>query len=260
MSIRKASPTFAPGTPRVDFSLNVFDKLIDDKGYEIIKYDAISCPCKLEGSESLVNCENCLGLGWVFINPIEIKAILTSINRDTKYKYWSPEFLGTVSVTVKDLDSQRLSHMDKIVMKNETSILSEVRPVKTTGTQKFIFTSYPIKEVNSVFLFNGSTNPLIRLTEDQYSISEDNPYVLKLDSGITFPTDFNNSISIDYKHRVEYLIQDIPHNIRVSTYLDSKGKSDHQSLPVQAIARLAHYVNGNPINYDGSGLQDNSYL
>ena len=258
-SIRQAPKTQAVA-PSIHFQKSAFDKLIDDKGYWVKKYDAVRCPCKSNGQDNLSSCENCLGLGYVFVNPIRMKAILTSINSNTQYKYWSPEFIGTIALTVKDTDSQRISLMDKIVLEDQTTIYSEIRPIRTNVSQKFIFTSYPIEKINVIFLFNGTGNALTRLTEDQYSISEDNPYVVKLNSEITYPTNFNNVVSIDYEHLEQYNVQDIPHNIRSSSILDSKGKPTTQQLPVQAICRKSEYFTGDAPEYDGTGIKDNSWL
>lgn len=256
-NIRQTPPNLV-GVPKTDFNKQFFDGSVWNFGYDITKYDAIQCPCRANGSDHLSNCQNCLGLGWVYINPLDTKAILTSININTKYKYWSPEFKGTVSATFMDIN--KISFMDKIVLKKKYSVLSEVRPVKVTGTQKFIFTSYPVNSINSIFLFKGSSNALTRLTSDLYSISEDNPYVIKLSSSIAYPTSFNNVVSIDYKYNIQYNVVDIPHDIRASTKIESTGKNTTQDLPIQAICQLSHYITGDSPKYDGSGIKDNSYL
>jgi len=257
MSIRTQTPPNRIGIPNVGFNKQAFDATLWNKGYDVIHYDAIECPCKQSGSTNITSCQNCLGLGWVFINPIQTKAILTSLNTNTQFKYWSPEFKGTVAATLMDVD--RLSFMDKLVLKSETSVLSEIRPVQDTAGQKFLFTSYPVNSINSIFLFNGETSPLTRLQSTDYSISADNPYVIKLSAGITYPANFNNVVSIDYYHNVQYNVVDLPHNIRSSMKIDKNGKMEDIKLPVQAICQLSHYVNGDSPKYDGTGIQDNSY-
>lgn len=490
-SIRKSAPPNSIGQPRVDFIKPAFDSLIWDKGYKIIVYDAIECPCKSGNTTNLSNCSNCLGLGWVFINPLETIGIITAINKDTQYKYWSPEFKGTVAVTLRDIE--RLSFMDKIILKNEVSILSEVRsvrseeitipqpeykgkygalynryavmdtrnicsegwhipsksevqilgsyfgndvgyftisggaladtdiyywdditpftniskfnargngfrfggsfiniknsfqcwvttdeqggyktfsiqsgfsdfyynggyvdqshgsglrPVKDSTTlsngesgtytgndgkvypticigtqewlaenlnetkfrtgdwihgydngvytpipdgdwaaleteamcyfnddetnggefnivqipipQKFIFTSYPVNRVNSIFIFNGASNPLILLSPEDYEVSPANPYVVKLNH--EFDEDFNNVVSIDYNHNIQYNVVDLPHDVRSSTKMNNMGRNEVLKLPIQAIAQKSHYITGDSPKYDGTGIQDNSYL
>lgn len=261
-SIRQQAPPAITGFPKASFEKDRYEDLIFTQGYDVIVYDAVECPCKSQGSTNLIGCQNCLGLGWVFINPIETKAIITSINKDTKYKFWSPEFKGTVNVTMRDVN--KLSFMDKIVLKNRYSVMSEVRPIKSVTinnvTQKFIFTSYPITNVNHVFIFQDATHKLIRLTPDKYSVSPDNPYVLKLDSSITYPTNFNGVVSIDYDHKIQYNVVDIPHDVRTTTYVNDNGQNKMQEMPVSAVCQKSQYLTGDSPLYDGTGFQDNSYL
>jgi hypothetical protein len=139
-----------------------------------------------------------------------------------------------------------------------------VRPVRSVVvggmTQKFVFTSYPITNVNHVFLYVDETHPLVRLTPDQYTISTDNPYVLKLSSSITYPTGFNGVISVDYDHRIQYNVVDIPHDVRTTTYVNENGQNKMQEMPVSAVLQKSQYVTGDSPIYDGLGLIDNSYL
>ena len=261
-NIRQQAAPLTNGLPSVSFVKNDFDNLIDAQGYKVIVYDAVECPCKSQGSTNISGCQNCLGLGWVFINPIETRAIITSINKDTKYKFWSPEFKGTVAATLRDVN--KLSFMDKIILKDRYSVMSEVRPVKSVVvgdvTQKFVFTSYPITNVNHVFLYVDESHPLTRLTSAQYSISTDNPYVLKLSSSITYPTGFNGVISIDYDHRIQYNVVDIPHDVRTTTYVTESGQKKMQEMPISAILQKSQYLTGDSPLYSGIGLLDNSYL
>lgn len=261
-SIRQQAPPNLIGLPRSAFIKDNFDDMIWTHGYDVIVYDAIECPCKKAGSTNLSGCQNCLGLGWVFINPIDTKAIITSINKDTKYKFWSPEFKGTVAATLRDVN--KLSFMDKIILKDRYSVLSEVRTVKSVTidnvVQKFIFTSYPISNINSVHIFKDETHALIKISQDKYSVSADNPYVLKLDSSIVYPTGFNGVVSIDYDHRIQYNVVDIPHDVRTTTYVNDNGQNKMQEMPVQAIMQKSQYLTGDSPLYSGLGIIDNSYL
>jgi hypothetical protein len=256
-NIRTATRPNNIGGIRLDFTQPEFDNFIFDKGYDIIWYEAVRCPCNKGREGHLSNCNNCLGLGWVFINPIETKALITSINRDTKYKYWSQELSGTVNLTLRN--EERLSVMDKIVLKNKTSLMSELRDVREIEDQKFIFTTYPIDSVLALFIFNGSTNSLIRVSPDDYSKSEDSDYVLNINKE-TYPTGFNDVVSIKYKHKIQYNVIDLPHDLRYSTELNKKGQEIELPLPIQAIAKKSEFLNGDSVNYDGTGIIDNSFL
>lgn len=257
-SIRTATKPNNIGVGRVDFVAFEYDNLIFEKGYPVIVYEAVRCPCNDNKEGGLSGCQNCLGLGWTFINPIKTKAIITSINKDTKYKYWSAELMGTVALTVRDSD--RLSAMDKVVLKDRTSIYSELRDLRTAvDSQKFIFTTYPVNEVVSIFLFEDIDEPLIKLDVDEYLVSTTNTYVVKLNT-TKYPTGYNGTVSIKYKHNIQYNVTDLPHDVRFSTTINKNGKEIELPLPVQAIAVKSEFLTGDSPKYDGSGVLDNSYL
>ena len=263
MSIRQQTAPNLIGQQSPEFSKPAFDAAIWNKGYTVIRETAIECPCKTNNNAPLETCSNCLGTGWLFINPIQTMAIMHSLNKNTEYKEWSPELLGTASCTV--MDDNKLGFMDKITLTNSggenplpnESIFSEVKTLRTSGTNKFIFLAYKPTEIEDVFIFAGSGNKLTRLSSDDYSIREENNYVIEFD--YAFPVGFNGSISIRYRHQVQYLVLDIPHDVRGSKIKDSNGKLVNTVLPNNAIVRRAHEVLNVP-DYSGDNIQDNSYL
>jgi hypothetical protein len=203
-----------------------------------------------------------LGLGWVFINSYETRALITSLNKNTQYKYWSPELVGTISVTLMAKDNNKLSQMDKITILGKTSHISEVLKLRTKTVsnvdEDFVFLSYRPIEILSVYLFNGSTSKLTKLQPSQYSINSLNPYVLDLSDSITYPTNYNNSVSVHYSYEVQYNVVDLPHDMRASVKKNDYGQNEDFNLPIQAIARLAQDALGIVPNRDGTGLQDNN--
>jgi len=255
-NIRKAAAPNLVGRVRNPLFKNAdFEAAIWDKGYNVIIEKSIECPCKGNSSEALSTCNNCLGTGFVFINPVNTKAILTSINRQTKYQQWSPEFTGTISITTRE--EERLSFMDKVTLKDRTSILSEVRPMRANGAQKFIFTSYAIVEIEGVYLFESGSTKLVKLSTTEYAINSSNNMVVDLNVS-SYPASFNGAISIRYKHNISYNVIDLRHDIRSTFVLDNNGKQQEKLLPINAIARKSHYVIGNPTNYGADNLLNNS--
>lgn len=232
-----------------------FDEVIFLKGYDVIIENAIECPCKGTSGAPKTTCQNCLGTGWVFLNPTATKAIITSINAQTKYKQWSPELVGTASITVRDED--RIAFMDRITFSTRMSILSETRPVKTAGAQKFIFTSYRCKEIKSIYIFNTDTSKLIKVPSTQYSIKDGNSMIVEL-TGITYPVNFNGAVSIEYFHNVSYNVVDLTHDFRSTFLINDYGQNKEYNLPMQAVIRRSHLVMGEPTNYSGNNLLDNS--
>ena len=257
-SIRRATLPNMIGSPNIPLQVqNDFEALIFNKGYFVIIENGVECPCKGKSGAALTTCHNCLGLGWMFFNPIQTKAIITSANSSSKFKHWSRELIGTVNVTVRD--SERLSYMDKITFKTATNILSEVRPVISTGSNKYIFCSYRVESIRNIFLFNSDTEALTKVPASEYSIKTANNMVVEL-TGITFPSIFNGAVSIEYEYLESYNVIDIPHSFRSAFIDDANGVSQEYNLPVQAVAAKSHLVMGGPTNYIGNNMISNSYL
>ena len=253
---RATPPSFLGQPDNKLFRKNDFDAVIFQKGYKIILEQSVACPCRGESGEARPTCQNCMGYGWIFINPTETMAILTSLNATTKYQQWSPELIGTINVTVRDIE--RLSFLDKITLKDRTSVMSEVRPVLENEGDRFIFCSYKVKKVNFLFVFSDDNNKLISLTSDDFEVMQSNNFVVKIKEHVVFPLNFNDVVSIDYEYNPSYVIVDIPHDIRASFNTNNKGQFEEIILPVQGVARKSHIVLGEPSNYLGNNLINNS--
>ena len=258
-NIIRATPQNTVGYPSPEFNKDSFDVAIWNYGYESIVEKAIECPCR--GSNSghpMPSCQNCNGIGWLFVNPTQTKSLITGINRETKYKSWSQELLGNISVTFRDIEQS--SFMDRITIEDESSVFSEVKEVRTVGEEgseeKFIFLSYPILSIEDVFIFKSDNLPLVRLFEGEYSLKNENSYVIKLTSEALDGS--NNFVSVRYKHKIQYHILDMPYVIRSSEVTNRQGQRQKERLPRNYIARLAHYVVRPKL--DGTGIQVNDYL
>ena len=258
----------APGIIRTDFFDPDFSVLVDNKGYDAVWERAIPCPCAKRQGAVMSSCKNCQGTGWVFINPKQIKVIAQSLNKDTKYKEWSQERLGTASFTVRP--EYHLGFMDKITLLNSSSVESENRIVYSLGNELLISTIYAIDEVIDVFKFVGPDWPLQLISKDDYSIascadfnldfSEDfrvspSPSFLEFKSGVVKVGD---SVTISYKHKVQYHILDLNHDVRNTIVLDNDSREQPLALPISAIGRrVAQVIDAS--NYQGDNLFDNSY-
>ena len=194
-------------------------------------------------------CRNCLGTGWVFINPTQIKAIATSLNRDTKYKEWSQEMLGTASFTVRH--EYHLNFMDRLTLLNSASMQSENLIVRRWGDKKFVITIYPADSIREVFRFVNGDSPLELISEDHYRI--ENNFVV-FDNHIKE----GDSVSITYEHKVQYHIIDLNHDVRNTIILDSQSREQDLYLPIAAVGRRVQYVL-DASNYTGDNIIDNSY-
>lgn len=253
--IRTATPPNLLSQPDVRlFRKNDFEAAIWQKGYDVIIEKAIACPCKGLSGSAKTTCQNCLGLGWLFINPIATKALVTSINRDTKFQHWSPEMIGTISITVRD--QERFHHMDKVTFATRSGVMSEVRKVLLNDDQPFIFCSYNVEKIKNIFIYTLDNVKLTALTSANWSIGSNNSTIVLLND-VVFPEPFNGVVSIEYEHRVTYNIVDLPHDFRSTFMINEKGQNIEYNMPIQAIARRSHFVFGESTNYAGTNLLNN---
>ena len=247
--------------PTIEFRKKDFDAAIWLKGYKVYIEKAVRCPCEGQIKNALSSCTNCHGTGYFFINPIETMALTTSINRDTRYKEWSPELIGNISISVRDDLVENLSFYDKFTFRDKYGFHSEVLEIRNTGTpanQDFVFLVYRPIEILDVWVFNGSANALVRIPSTQYAINSNNAYALDLNI-TSLPANFNQVVTVRYRHEVQYNVIDIPHEIRASNVIDRDGRLLKIDLPINAVGRRSHLVLAEIPNYDGTGTQNNSY-
>ncbi|MFA5704660.1 MAG: hypothetical protein WC982_14245 [Advenella sp.] len=243
-------PENTTGYLRLDFDKGQFDALIENKGYPVVWERAIPCPCtKGDKNPPQSSCKNCEGTGWVFINPYEIKGIITSINKDTKYREWSVERIGTFAITVNS--KHKLNFMDRITVLGSKSVHSERALVKKIQDKYFIRTIYPIVDILDIFKLESVYKKLKLLEFGVDYIFSGNQVIFNtLESG--------DSISISYLHELQYHILDLNHDVRNTVVIDNYSREQNVELPISAIARRTHTVI-NSYEFIGDEIFNNSY-
>lgn len=249
--IETRRPISALSAPRADFKIDDFENSIYQKGYEVVFEKALRCPCNYQ--HPLLDCQNCLGTGYFFINPTKTIALLTSINQNNEYKNWTDELLGTVSITVRDVNKINVSYFDRMTIKNEFSYFSENLIVREVDGQLFVFTTYKPIEVLSIHSFVSSKEKLNKIENN--TIKEDNPYCIIINDERIIE---GSVVSVYYKFELCYRIIDLPHIVRASWAKNKNtGRIEKIQLPIQAIGRLCHLISLDKPNFDGSGIISN---
>lgn len=242
------------GTPRIDFNPEDFDIFLQQHGYDIEYQRSVRCPCKSKGSDNTIKCRNCGGTGYVFINPIKTRAAVVSINATTKFKEWSEEKLGTVSITLRSIDY--IGFMDKIIILDSQGIQAEVLYPIVYNDQLFSFTIYNINSIVDIFMYNGDDKPLKKLIEGvDFSFTEGENKIL---FNAAYKATDNFTISVAYRHYLAFNVIDLPHNIRNNYVIQQAGEDKNIIFPTQAIAKRSHYILDAP-DYN-ERLFDNSYI
>jgi hypothetical protein len=148
--------TLAP--PRADFERSDFERIISQKGADILFEKALMCPCKSKSTNSQSNCKNCGGSGWLFVNPKETRMLVSGLSIVNDVKPWSEEERGTIVISASD--TEELAFMDRLTLINGEAIYQEVLHFKRDGGEVFAYTAYPIKKLLYGGLFLSSTTPL----------------------------------------------------------------------------------------------------
>jgi hypothetical protein len=240
--ILQTPPANIVGRPNVQFTLEAFEALIQNQGYNVQWEETIMCPCRGENTSPLLTCKNCLGTGWVMLGLRQTKMIIMSINNTTKYTVWSPERKGTVQVTAFNRD--KLSYMDRITIIDSDTIDSEILylSAKDLESKRYAYTVYKMNSIINIFGFASVTSPLVPLILDEDY--EFNGYTFTLIDNLK--TKNMTIVSIRYRHYPQYFIIDIPHDIRASNIRDDNSTERKIYLPINAIAAKASYVIDRP--------------
>lgn len=241
--------------PQARLQKRNFDTLVDQKGYPIIIEKAIKCPCSTIGNQPRPTCRNCGGGGWLWVNPTQTKAIIQSMNKDTEYKEWSAENMGTASITT--YHEVELGYMDKVTLREGSVSFSEVVKPKVydDGTLRAYLTYTPIK-IEAIFRFDDSQVPLVGLSIPTDVTLQGN--ILVIDSSLNALQ--NLTISVRYQHNPVFAVLDIPRSTIASESLHHNTKAkDHYQFPVHAVGKVFHKM-PNQTSVDGTYLFDNSFV
>ena len=255
----EATPSSTSAMGQAHFNKPDFDATIWDKGHNIYLEKALKCPCRNAASKSgLPDCQNCRGIGWVFINKRDTRAIVQAMNRQEKGgKRWTEEDRGTMSITLRDDD--RIAFMDRITMREMQANYSEVLKLKKEGSKWVGRTIYPMIAVEFVFMFEKSDKPLYKLTSSDYSINENYVSVNLALENVEEP-----SITVRYFHNPQFHIIDITRDqflhrggLPPNCDIQQPVSQELAKLPVHAVARRAHYILDTPDMF-GDSVFNNS--
>lgn len=238
------------------FNEDRFDDSIFDKGYECFVEKAVRCPCyDIASGAAMLNCCNCGGNGWLFINKKKTRLLIQNINRQTKFISWTEQDRGTISITGRGYD--RLAFMDRITILDVASIFSQKIVLQQYGDKKFGYLMYYPLNISDVFMFNNPNEKLIPLTLTEDYTIEENKIILNSTKYKNYQTE-HLRISVRYYHNPMYYVIDIPREVSMIRNVSCETSESYlNNNPINAIGRKAHFVIDSP-NVLGDSLFDNS--
>jgi hypothetical protein len=246
------TPNITSDLSRVDFNNEDFEKLLRDKGRDVVVEKSLVCPCKSENSGGLSNCKNCGGSGWAFINPTKTRMVVQSMSLSNDFKDWSETSRGMIKVSARK--DEHISHMDKITALHATSVFTESFFVKKVGEIFFAYTTYEIKDVEYCAFFKTENTQYEQINKNVHYTIDGNVFKIIDDDLIE---EFEElSITIRYTHAPVYYVLDLQRESMESFVLND-GSEDRIDLPITFMARRAHYVL-NMENTNKNRILDNS--
>lgn len=219
------------GTPagRVDFRPELFDRLIEEKGYEVRWEKAIVCPCAKIGADGYtaqpsLDCTVCDD-GYRYIEPQIIRAVMTEITE--QHDYMRPHgqlIIEDVKVTTRHIHP--LDFMDKITMQHSLIRYSEV--LNRSANSRDIF-RYPVEQMITALTETTTFTEGIdfRIIDNliDWSIAASPPAE-------------DETYSVAYMTRPVYKVIQFPHKFRDTQVAFQRRVPEHEKLPVQAVARF----------------------
>lgn len=243
---------------RADLIKSNFDRLVTEKGREVIFEKSLKCPCKSQSINNLSSCKNCGGTGWIFTNAKTTRMVLQGIEVATKLQGWSEELRGMVKVTA--MAEENLSYMDRITAIDGTSFYNEVIQFKLSSDNKiFAYCGYNIKELFYIGLFINATTPLTPLVlNTDYTIINGNTVLLNQGKYGDTPDVTQLSVTLRYSYAPVFHIIEMKRETMQSFIFNDGVGETNQTLPISGYARRAHYQLDAP-NLNGDRLLNNDF-
>jgi len=198
---------------RADFRPELFDTAIFQKGYRILWEQSMLCSCYTKNSgQPDYNCPVCKGKGYVYFDPKEIRAVVSSINGHKEQTHLGLFDLGSAYLTSMSTDD--IGFRDRFTFLDFTTKFSEViiHDENMEGSDIDTF-RYPAKEMVSVRKLDTTY-----IQGRDYDVSKDG-------RSITWKTYMNpgDQYSVLYKTNPVYIAIGPIHELR-GTYSVAKAK------------------------------------
>jgi len=253
---------------RADFRPEEFVRVIRQKGYFCIWRKAMICPCfNLRTNQCALNCDDCGGSGYQYIDPQLIQAVMTRFDRkDDVYKHAGHFFSGTAKATTEP--QYRLGYRDSLELRDSVIVYNEYI---TKGNREALRQRLPkwderkvdsarYKVVRSVaMLFKDSSNETRRVEEGtEFWITQEG-WIEWSPAGDRLIPD-GTTLSFNYEIRPVYIVTSHSNLIRNTVSARKRANPTVEALPIQVDVMLDYLdqstENPSPVTgtVDGRGV------
>ncbi|NCU26266.1 hypothetical protein EOM86_06030 [Candidatus Nomurabacteria bacterium] len=170
----------------------------------------------------------------MYLDPIDTRMVVQSLNITTKYLEWSLEKVGTASLTTRHVDI--VSEMDRISLLESMGYMSQyVKPSIFEG-RYVAQLIYKPEAISHLYRFDGNMRPLKLINRGLYSFEGRS---LIIDPSAI---DGEAAFTIRYSHHPEFYVIDVTREIRDSKVAGYRGMEDNTRFPMSAVMRRCHLV------------------
>lgn len=237
---------------RADFKPEEFQRVLKQHGKRVVWRKAMHCPCiNVSSGQVKLNCRNCDGSSYIYVDPIEIQALMFSFDQKTRlYEKFGLWVSGEVMVTVEQ--AYRIGFRDSLEMIDDVMNFNELvkkgdrhgrRSVLSTGTDT---ARYRIQNLTKVLVSDADDN--ISALEVGYHLKINKDGQIEWQAAGSEMVADEQYISIHYDFHPVFIVISHPHVLRSDIRGTKVPKDTVTPLPLQAGAQLDFLSNDNPNN------------
>lgn len=238
------------GKTRADFREEEFERTIQQHGKRMVWRKAMHCPCMNPTTgQSQVDCENCDQSGFIYVDRIEVRALIMRFEKTTRiYEKFGLWVSGEAEVTIEQ--QYRLGYRDSLELIDDMMNFNELikkgdrhgrRSVLPTGTDT---ARYRIQSLTKVLTIDSSKN--IVVLEPGYHLNINKHGQIEWTAAGNAAAADDSFISIHYDFHPVYIVISHPHVIRSDVRGTKVPKETVIPLPLQAGVQLDFLSNDNP--------------
>lgn len=211
---------------RVDFLINDFDKLIKEKGMNVLWEEAMLCSCLAHTGQPDYNCPHCKGSGFVYLEPKETIVASTKLVGKKVFDDIGMRETGTAYIT--SLSTVLLGYHDRLTFVDYNAKYSQTIHIKYGKSLKLKRKIKSIIAVKYKDLFINLED--VEIINDGWGIKLPHDVISEYKSKgkADDPNDF--PVSILYITSPVYSIVDITHELRATSIGTS---NNFKELPKQ---------------------------
>lgn len=227
---------------RGSFRTIEFIRAILQHGYYLVWRKAVICPCITGQTRQVdMNCTQCDGSGFFYFDPIEIRGIMSRLERNAKtYEKFGSWIEGTSQLTVEP--QYRLSFRDQIEMLDSIMTHAEIltkddrRAMRSVLPANCDSARYRIFRMVHAVIIDPDTGEVAKLEDGYHFKIRDEGWIEWLAAGQTIPA--NTTISVLYEYHPIFMVTSHLHAFRDGVIENKQSVAQVTALPVQATVKL----------------------